>query len=81
MTKYGDKAFKAFSLDGFLIAAGEANKLTSIYIDEPTDDIIDGVPMHEESCVVLADIDFGVSITALDMYAKIIEFMMRRAAL
>lgn len=81
MAKYGDKAFKAFSLDGFLIAAGEANKLTSIYIDEPTDDIIDGVPMHEESCVVLADIDFGVSITALDMYAKIIEFMMRRMTL
>lgn len=81
MTKYGDRAFKAFNLDGFLIAAGEAQKLTSIYIDEPTDDIIDGVAMHEESCVVLADIDFGVSITALDMYAKIIEFMMRRSTL
>lgn len=76
--KFGDQAFSKFSLDGFLIAAGESQKLTSIYIDDPTDDIIDGTPMHEESCVILAEIDFGVSVDALTMYRKIIEIMMRR---
>lgn len=76
--KLGDQAFSRFSLDGFLIAAGESQKLTSIYIDDPTDDIIDGTPMHEESCVILAEIDFGVSVDALTMYRKIIEIMMRR---
>lgn len=78
VNKFGAAAFEKFSLDGFLIAAGESQKLTSIYIDEPTDDIIDGVPMHEESCVILAEIDFGVSVDALTMYRKIIEIMMRR---
>ena len=76
--KFGDQAFSRFSLDGFLIAAGESQKLTSIYIDEPTDDIIDGTPMHEESCVILADIDFGVSVDALTMYRRIIEIMLKR---
>ena len=76
--KFGDQAFSRFSLDGFLIAAGESPKLTSIYIDDPTDDIIDGTPMHEESCVILAEIDFGISVDALTMYRKIIEIMMRR---
>lgn len=78
VNKFGSAAFEKFSLDGFLIAAGESQKLTSIYIDEPTDDIIDGVPMHEESCVILAEIDFGVSVDALTMYRKIIEIMLRR---
>lgn len=78
VSKYGDASFDAFTLDGFLIAAGESQKLTSVYIDEPTDDIIDGTPMHEESCVVLADIDFGVSVTALDMYKRVIKMMMDR---
>lgn len=76
--KFSDQAFSRFSLDSFLIAAGESQKLTSIYIDDPTDDIIDGTPMHEESCVILAEIDFGVSVDALTMYRKIIEIMMRR---
>lgn len=76
--KFGDRAFESFNLDGFLIAAGESQKLTSIYIDDPTDDIIDGTPMHEESCVVLADIDFKLTIEPLQMYAKIIKFMMER---
>ena len=76
--KFGDYALDAFSLDGFLIAAGESMKLTSIYIDEPTDDVIDGEPMHEESCVALTDIDFMLKIEPLKMYRKIIEIMMRR---
>lgn len=76
--KFGDRAFENFNLDGFLIAAGESQKLTSIYIDEPTDDIIDGVPMHEESCVALTDIDFKLTIEPLKMYAKIIQIMMER---
>ena len=76
--KFGSRAFDNFNLDGFLIAAGESQKLTSIYIDEPTDDIIDGEPMHEDSCVVLADIDFKLTIEPLQMYAKIIQLMMER---
>lgn len=76
--KYSSKAFDRFNLDGFLVAAGESQKLTSIYIDEPTDDIIDGVPMHEESCVALCDIDFQLKIEPLDMYRKIIELMLER---
>lgn len=76
--KYGSRAFDAFSLDGFLIAAGEAEKLTSIYIDAPTEDVIDGTLMRERTCVALAEIDFGLSVDPLKMYAHIIEMMMNR---
>ena len=81
VNKYGDRSFDVFNLDGFLIAAGESMKLTSIYVDEPTRDIIDGVPMYEKSSVALADIDFSVSVDALTVYKKIIEIMIGRVAL
>lgn len=76
--KFGKRAFEKFNLDGFLIAAGESKKLTSIYIDGPTDDIIDGTPMHENSCIALCDIDFKLSIEPLRLYEKIISFMRER---
>ena len=71
--------FLNFTTEGFFMAAGEAWKLTSIYNDEPTDDLIDGVPMHEESSVSLCDIDFQIK--PLRFYKLTIELMAERLGL
>lgn len=54
--------FNAFSICGFALTPEESNKLTTRYIDDYSNAMIDGVLMEEESSVALYQIPFKITV-------------------
>lgn len=68
--------YERFTVDGMLISADDSHKTTHAWIDYPTDDIVAGKPMHEESSVAIYEIPFSLKLDE-DYYELAGEYMQR----
>ena len=71
--------FEAFDLDGMVLEAEAEIKNTISYNDEPTDAIVDGEPMHEESSAGIYSIGFTLNLDKA-YHALIVDGIERRLA-
>lgn len=60
--KTQEEIFNSFSICGFSLTPDESNKLTTRYIDDYSNAIIEGVLMEEKSSVALYNIPFKITI-------------------
>lgn len=72
--------FEAFNVLGMAISPEDSGKLTTAYIDEPSEDCIEGEWMHEESSVCLYEIPFSM-MTDRDYYQLLIDSQSKRSGL
>lgn len=70
-SKYGEKAFEAFTIKGFALDSIHTHKNMCFYVDDETTDIIDGEEMHELSCAVISGIGFEIKL--LSEYGNVIR--------